>query len=134
MKLLVLTSEAISAKQLRDALPAGVDPEQAEVMLVAPALQESALRFWVSDADDAITRADHVRRESLERLGSDDIAASGDTGEADPIDAIEDALETFDADRIVIFTHPEGGQRYREDVDIDEVTERFGRPVDHAQV
>jgi hypothetical protein len=134
MKLLVLTSEAISAEQLRDALPAGVDPEQAEVMLVAPALQESALRFWVSDADDAITRADHVRRESLERLGSDDIAASGDTGEADPIDAIEDALETFDADRIVIFTHPEGGQRYREDVDIDEVTERFGRPVDHAQV
>ncbi|HEY8624624.1 MAG TPA: hypothetical protein VIL82_01335 [Solirubrobacteraceae bacterium] len=134
MKLLVLTSEPISAQQLRDALPRDIDPQDAEVMLVAPAFHESALRFWVSDADDAIARADAIRRESVERLGAEGVPASGDTGEADPLDAIEDALETFDAERIVLFTHPQSDQRYREDVDEAAIAQRFGRPVDRAEV
>jgi hypothetical protein len=134
MRLLVLTSEPISARQLRDALPHDLEPQDAEVMLVAPAFHESALRFWVSDADDAIARADAIRRDSVERLGAEGVAASGDTGEADPMDAIEDALETFDADRIVLFTHPDDQQRYREDIDEHTVAERFGRPVDRALV
>ena len=61
MKVLVLTSEPITAQQLRDALSSDVDPSKAEVMVVAPALQESGLKFWLSDADDAIARADEVR-------------------------------------------------------------------------
>jgi hypothetical protein len=134
VKLLVLTSEPISAQQLRDALPRDIDPQDAEVMLVAPAFHESALRFWVSDADDAIARADAIRRESVERLGAEGVPASGDTGEADPLDAIEDALETFDAERIVLFTHPQSDQRYREDVDEAAIAQRFGRPVDRAEV
>jgi hypothetical protein len=134
MKLLVLTSEPISAAQLRDAVGSGVDPESAEVMVVAPALAESPIKFWFSDADEAIARAEEVRRASVERLGGAGVAASGDTGESDPLAAIEDALTTFPADRIVVFTHPESSQRYREDVDAGELRERFGRPVDQATV
>ena len=134
MKLLVLTSEPISAQQLRDALPADVDPSDAEVMVVAPALHESPLKFWISDADDAIAKAEDVRQATIDKLGEDGVAASGDTGESDPLEAIEDALQTFDADRIVLFTHPESGQRYREDIDSGEVGRRFGRPVDQAAV
>src|SRR5579884_829528 len=130
MKLLVLTSEPISAARLRDALPGGVDPEQAEVMVVAPALQESGLRFWLSDADDAIARAEAVRRATVERLGAEGVPASGDTGESDPMLAIEDALQTFPADRIVLFAHRDEQQRYHEDVDAGEIEERFGVPVD----
>jgi hypothetical protein len=66
MKLLVLTSEPISAQQLRDALPGDLEPQDAEVMLVTTAFHDSALRFWVSDADDAIARADAIRRESVD--------------------------------------------------------------------
>src|ERR1700736_561125 len=40
MKLLVLTSEPITADQLSDALPADADPQHAEGMVVAPALQQ----------------------------------------------------------------------------------------------
>jgi hypothetical protein len=134
MKLLVLTSEPISATQLRDAVGSGVDPENAEVMVVAPALQESPLKFWFSDADDAIARAELVRRTTVERLGSSGVAAAGDTGESDPLDAVGDALATFPADRIVLFTHPEPEERYREDVDVEELRERFGLPVDRATV
>jgi hypothetical protein len=134
MRLLVVTTEAVSAAQLRDVLPGDADPTDAEVMVVAPALHESALRFWLSDADEAIARADEVRRESLDRLGDDGVSATADTGESDPEEAIEDALKTFPADRILVFTHPDPEQRYREDVDGDQLQSRFGIPVTRAQV
>jgi hypothetical protein len=134
MRILVVTTEPVSADQLRDALPDGVDPADAEVMVVAPALHETALRFWLSDADEAIARADDVRRQSVEQLGDDGVAASADTGEADPEEAITDVLETFPADRILLFSHPSGEQRYREDVDAGDLQERLGIPVTQAHV
>jgi broad specificity polyphosphatase/5'/3'-nucleotidase SurE len=134
MKLLVVISEPISAAQLRDALPDAIDPHQAEVMVVAPALQQSALQFWLSDADDAIAKAEAVRRETLDRLGSEGVAASGDTGEADPAQAIQDALQSFPADRVILFTHAGEDQRYREEVDASELAQRFGVPVERATV
>ena len=112
MKLLVVTSEPISGQQLRDAVATDIDPADSEVMVVAPALQKNPIKFWLSDADDAIARAEEVRRKSIERLGESGVAATGDTGESDPFAAIYDALQTFDADRIVLFKHARG-QRYR---------------------
>jgi hypothetical protein len=132
MKVLALTSEAISAEELRGAL-GDVDPAETEVMVVAPALQENPLKFWVSDADEAISRAEEVRAASVEQLRDADFHATGDTGEADPLAAIQDALQTFSADRIVLFTRGED-QRYREDVDPGEVHERFGVPVEQAKL
>ena len=134
MKLLVVTSEPITAEQLREAVPSGVEPAEAEVVVMAPALHEDALHFWLSDADEAIAKADMVRRDTVERLDSAGVPASGDTGESDPLTAITDVLESFSADRIVLFTHPDSEQRYREDLDAREIDERFGIPVDHALV
>jgi hypothetical protein len=132
MKILVLTTEPVTADQLRAALPGDSNPQDAEVMVVAPALHKNALRFWVSDADEAIAKADDVSHQSVEQLGAEGVSASGDTGEADPEDAIEDALKTFPADRILVFTHPDSEQRYKEDVDPDELQQRFGVPVTQA--
>jgi hypothetical protein len=129
MKLLVVTTEPITADQLRAALPEDVDPSDAEVMVVAPALQQSGLKFWLSDADDAIERARQVRTETVEQLGEAGVSASGDTGESDPMQAIEDAVNVFSPDRILVFTH---GQGYREDLDEGELEERFGIPVARA--
>jgi hypothetical protein len=129
MKILILATEPVTADQLRAALPVDSNPQDAEVMVVAPALHKSALRFWVSDADEAISKADDVSHQSVEQLGAEGVSASGDTGESDPEEAIEDALKTFPADRILIFTHPASEQRYKEDVDPDELQRRFGIPV-----
>jgi hypothetical protein len=134
VKLLVLTSEALNPKDLRDALPQGLDPADTEVMVVAPALQDSPLKFWMSDADEAIAKAEQVSKTTVEQLGRDGVSAAGDTGESDPVKAIEDALSTFDAQRILVFKHPRGEQAYREDLDVGELRERFGRPVDEASV
>jgi hypothetical protein len=134
MRLIVVTSEPITAEQLRETVSDGVNPAEVEVMVVAPALQESGLRFWLSDADDAITRADEVRRKTAAQLDEAGVSVSSDTGESDPEQAIADALMTFEADRIVIFEHPPDEQRYREQLDADGLQERFGLPVDRATV
>jgi hypothetical protein len=134
MRVLAITSEPITADALRAALPDDVDPTDVEVMVVAPALHANALRFWVSDADEAIERAEAVRRESLDQLGAEGVSASADTGEGDLDDALEDALHTFPAERIVVFVHPKGERRYREDVDEEDLRARFGLPVDRAEI
>ena len=130
----MLTSEPVSAGQLRDALPGEADPTDAEVMVVAPALHASALRFWLSDADEAIARAEEVRRRSAEQLGAEGVSAAADTGESNPEDAVEDVLKTFAADRILVFTHVGGEQRYREDVDTGALESRYGIPVTQARI
>jgi hypothetical protein len=103
-------------------------------MVVAPALQPNPLKFWLSDADESIAKADEVRRETIQQLGDSGVAATGDTGESDPVTAIEDALTTFPAERIVLFTHADSDQHYREDIDVNELKERFGVPVEQASV
>jgi nucleotide-binding universal stress UspA family protein len=128
MKVLAVVSEPIDADALRAALGDAEVTEDAEVLVVSPALHASGLRFWMSDDDDAIARAEAVQQETVERLEEAGIDAAGDTGEADPMTAIQDALQTFPAERIVIFSHPEGEQSYREE-ELDEAQRRFGVPV-----
>lgn len=133
MKLLVLTSEPITAAQLREAAGTPDDPSKTEVMVIAPALADSPLKFWFSDADAAIARAGEVSAETVSQLSDEGVQASGRTGEGDPAQAVQDALQTFPADRIVVFTHAEDdSQRYREDIDPAELEERFGLPVERA--
>ena len=134
MRVLVLTSEPISAANLSSALPGDLDPKDVELIVITPALQRSALRFWLSDADDAIARAQRTEHETVECLSREGVEVDSDTGESDPEQAIEDALQTFPADRILVFTHPEGEQRYREDVDVAVLERRLQLPVTQTTV
>ena len=131
-KILALVSEAIDASALRSAL-GGDDLEGAEVLVVAPALQ-SKRRFLLADPDPAIERAEEVQTETAERLDEEVIDAAGDTGDSDPMLAIQDALVTFEADEIVLFTHAGGQRNFLEEGLVDEATERFTPPVRHLVV
>jgi hypothetical protein len=130
-KILALVSEPISGDVLRSALGDGAG--EAEVMVVAPAL-DSRTRFWTSDNDEAIARAQEVQQESVERLAEDEVDAVGDTGETDPLLALQDALATFPAEEIVIFTHPEGDRNWAEADLLEQAEERFSVPVRHMEV
>jgi hypothetical protein len=132
MKLLVLTPEPVDANLLRSVL--GDEVEGAEVLVVSPATNQSPVAFWVSDTDEAIEEAETAQVETVERLEEAGVDAAGDTGESEPAVAIEDALATFPADRIVIFSHPEGDRDYREDEDLADAEARFGVPVMHALI
>lgn len=131
MKILVLTSEPVDARMVRGAV--GEEAEGAEVLVVSPALSDSPVAFWVSDTDEAIAKAGSVAEETVERLEEAGIDAAGDTGESEPLQALEDALATFPADRIVVFSHPEGESAYREE-DLAEAEQRFGVPVIRGEI
>ena len=130
-KILVLVPEPVSSEALRSAL--GEDIGDAEVMVVAPAL-DTRTRFWTSDNDAAIARADQVQQETVERLSEDDVDAVGDTGETDPLLALQDALATFPADEIVVFTRPEADRNWAEGELVEQAQEQFSVPVRHTEV
>jgi hypothetical protein len=131
-KILALVSEPVSG----EALERAVGPERAaaaEVLVVAPALNTKS-RFLLSDVDPAIERAEEVQEETVERMSEDGIDAAGDTGESDPLLALTDALQTFEADEIVLFTHAGGETNWLEDGVVEEARERFDRPVEHIVI
>src|SRR5437764_9083730 len=130
-KILAVVSEPVSADALRSAVGEGA--EDAEVMVVAPALNTKR-RFFLSDPDPAIDRAEAVQEETVERMDEEGVDAAGDTGESDPLLAIQDALQTFPADEIVLFTHAGGEQNWLEQGLVDEAKERFEPPVRHMLV
>ena len=132
MKLLVVTPEPVDAALLRSAL--GEEVRGAEVLVISPAGNRSKLAFWVSDADEAIGEAETAQVETVERLEEEGVDAAGQTGESEPAVAIQDALATFAADRIVVFSHPEGDRDYREDEGLADAEARFGVPVTHALI
>ncbi len=131
-KILALVSEPISADALRSAV-GPEDADDAEVLVVAPALNTKR-RFFLADPDPAIERADAVQEETVERLDEEGIDAAGDTGEEDPLLALQDALATYEADEIVLFTHAGGKQNWLEEGLVDEAKGRFSVPVRHLVV
>jgi hypothetical protein len=131
-RILALVSEPVSGEALKSALPPG-EAEQSEVLVVAPALN-SRTRFWLSDTDDAIRRAEEVQEETVERMDEEGVDAAGDTGESDPLLALQDALQTFPADEIVIFSHSEADTNWAEDGVVERAESRFEAPVRHLVV
>ena len=132
-KVLVLASETISGEVVREAI--GSDrAEDAEVLVVAPALN-SKLRFLASDPDGAIERAEEVQEESVQQMNEEGLDAAGDTGESDPLQAIQDALATFRAEEIVICIHRAGKKNWLEEGVVDQVRELYpDRQVRHVEV
>ena len=126
MRLLVLAPEPVDAAAVTAALP-GEDLEGAEVLVVSPAMQDSGVRFWMSDADDAIDYAQAAQQETVGALQDEGVRARGTTGESEPLLALQDALAQFPADRILVFRGD--SDAYREE-DLEQASERFGVPVD----
>jgi len=118
MRILVLAREAVDAARVRAGLP-GEDLSDAEVLVVAPADEQSTLQFWMSDSDDAIAEASDRGDEVADELRSEGARARTETGEADPILAVRDALATFPADRILVFGDEELAQQVRNSVDVE---------------
>ena len=131
-KILAVVSEPVSADALRSAVGEQAAAD-AEVLVVAPALNTKT-RFFLADPDPAIERAEEVQQETVERLDEGGIDAAGDTGEEDPLLALQDALATYPADEIVLFTHAGGSQNWLEEGIVDQAKERFDAPVTHLVV
>jgi hypothetical protein len=128
VRLLVLATEPVDADRVRRALPDD-DLENAEVLVVSPAVNESAVAFWMSDSDEAIEEAESTADRTAAALRDRGATARATTGESEPLLALQDALATFPADRVLVFVRDEDAARYREDDVIGEAQRRFGVPV-----
>jgi hypothetical protein len=130
MKLLVLATEPVSAGDVRNALPGDEGIEGAEVLVVAPAVNESAVAFWMSDSDEAIADAESAAQRTAAELRERGAQARATTGESEPLLALQDALATYAADRILVFARDDDERsRYREQGIAEEAERRFGVPV-----
>ena len=129
MRILVLATDSVDAGDVRAALPDEEALEGAEVLVVAPAVNSSPLAFWVSDSDEAIADAESAAQRTAQALAEGGARTRATTGESEPLLALQDALTTFPADRVVVFTRSEDSARYREDDVVGEAERRFGVPV-----
>ena len=121
---LVVASEPVDRTLLRPAVTNG-----AAVLIVAPAITNNRLRYWVSDTDAARERAEAVKRQSVAARRDAGVAADGHVGSGDPLTAIDDALRFFDAELIVLSSRTSGRRGYREPPLRTDVERRFGLPV-----
>ena len=132
-RILVIANETVGGEALRNEIRGRSEGYTAEVLVVTPALN-SPVRHWTSDEDQARADAQQRLEASLERLGRAGIAARGEVGDGDPLQAIEDALRTFGADEIIISTHPEGRSHWLERGVVSRARERFAVPITHVVV
>jgi hypothetical protein len=132
-RILVVANETVGGAPLRDRIRERSEGVREEVLVVAPALN-SPIRHWASDEDGARALAQERLDESLGLLRSGGVNARGEVGDAEPLQAIEDALRTFGADEIIISTHPEGRSNWLERGVVRSARERFAVPITHVVV
>ena len=133
-RILVVANETVEGSELLTAIRDLVAGGRAEVYVVCPALN-SKLRRWTSDEDSAREAAQARLDRSIARLDSAGMTAQGEIGDADPVQAVEDALRVFGgADEIVLSTHPAGRSHWLERGVVEAVRERFDVPLTHVVV
>ena len=132
-RILVVANETVVGRRLFDEIRRAVTDRRGRVLVVSPALN-SPIRHFVSDEDGARVAARERLGRSLAALEQAGIEALGEVGDADPLQAIEDALRTFGADEIIISTHPEGRSNWLERGVVSQARERFEAPVTHVVV
>ena len=69
--------------------------------------------------------------ETVESLRERGVKANGRVGDADPFNALQDILHTFEADEIIISTHPAGRSHWLEANLPERTREAFAVPVAH---
>jgi hypothetical protein len=132
-RILVIANETVGGGPLRKQIEERSAGYDTTVLVVSPALN-SPIRHWASDEDPAREEARQRLDTSLQRLRENGIEASGEVGDADPLQAIEDAVRTFGPDEIVISTHPEGRSHWLERGVVTRARERFAVPITHVVV
>jgi GABA permease len=132
-RILVVANETVGGPELLSEIRGRSHGRAARVLVVCPALN-SPLRHWVSDEDQARASAQARLDESLASMRAAGLDAAGEIGDGDPIQAIEDAVRTFQPDELIISTHPAGRSHWLERGVVEKAHERFDLPVTHVVV
>jgi hypothetical protein len=132
-RILVIANETVGGETLREEIRRRSENYEERVRVICPTLL-SRVKYFASDEDGARAQAQERLEHSLSRLREIGVNCEGEVGEADPLQAIEDALRTFGADEILVSTHPEGRSLWLERGVVQAARERFDVPITHVVV
>ena len=132
-RVILVANETAGGAVLDARVRARLHTGPAEVLVVAPALN-TRLRHWTSDDDQARAEAETRLRRCLALLERDGVDADGVVVDAEPLQAIADALHRFPGDELVIATHPPRSSHWLSRGVVDRARRRFGLPVLHVEV
>ena len=132
-KILVIANETVGGGPLREEIRRRSEGYDEHVLVICPALN-SAVRHWTSDEDGARVQAQERLNASLARLREAGLDAKGEVGDAEPLQALDDAVRLFGPDEIIISTHPEGRSHWLERGIVEAARERFPVPITHVVV
>ena len=104
-RLIVVIDDPCTAPQLCASVRNHTGAGQLEICVVAPAHDLPATQWYV---DEEASRADamHRLRTCMSCLRKSGVRVRAELGDADPVQAIRDALVHFEADEILIVTAP----------------------------
>jgi hypothetical protein len=132
-RILVVANETVGGPELLEMIRSHTEGRNARVLVVCPALN-SPLRHWASDEDGARQDAQSRLDASLAAMRDAGVAADGEVGDGDPLQAIEDAVRTFRPDELIVSTHPPGRSHWLERGVVEKARERFALPLTHVTV
>ena len=131
-KVLIVANETVGADELMDEIRRIEDQATSEYLVMVPArpLHEVHGALWTQEGamEAAQERLDCV----LGILRDQGLTATGTIGDTRPIWAIRDALMDFDADEIVISTHPSDRSNWLRKNVVDQARAKFKLPVRHV--
>jgi predicted transcriptional regulator len=132
-RILVIANETVGGQELLSAISTLALTERTRFLVVCPALN-SRLKTFTSDEDPAREAAQQRLDDTLARLASVGIEASGEVGDGDPLVALDDAVRTFGPNEIVLSTHPPGRSNWLERGVVESVRAHYDVPVTHVVV
>ena len=124
-----MVGAAVRGDDLSEEIEKHLAGKDAEIHVVAPAFASDRLHQYTGDVDEGLEAAQNRLKTTLEELRSHDLEASGVVGDSEPDRAIEDVLEAFPADEILVVTHPDDDARWLEDEAFDRASANFEQPV-----
>jgi hypothetical protein len=134
-RILVVANETVGGRALLAELRARSEGRRSEIFVVVPAIASSRLQHLAHDVDPALEEARGRLTDSLATMSAAGLAARGEVGDHhDPNTAIEDALQEFPADELVISTHPPERSRWLEGGVVERAREEIPLPVTHVVV
>lgn len=133
LRILVVANETVGGPELLSEIRGRAGERHARILVVCPALN-SPVRHWASDEDGARTAAHERLDASVTSMRLTGLDVTGEVGDGDPIQAIEDAVRTFRPDELIVSTHPLGRSNWLERGVVEKARERFDVPLTHVVV
>jgi hypothetical protein len=130
-RVLVVVDQPCTAPGLCASVRGYVGADRVDALVIAPAHGAPDTQWYV-DEDAARADATQRLRACVACLGGDGIRAGGRLSDPDPVQAIDDALQEFPADEILIVTAPQRPSNWLHRSVIDRARRRYEQPIAHV--